>query len=87
MKNKELRQTYQENLRDANTNFLERKLSESRSRDRPPISQMGRGAWIKKKSIPDKDVTIIDGVEDQYPPARRCHGTVQKGKCKLDNIC
>ena len=87
MKNKELRQIYQENLRDTNTNFLERKLSESRSRERPPVSQMGRGAWIKKKSIPDKDVTIIDGVEDQYPPARRCHGTVQKGKCKLDNIC
>ena len=74
-----LRNEYQ---RDSNRNPLELKLSTSGNREKQLMSQMGRGGWIKKRSVPDRNVPIIDGVEDQYPPARRCHGAVQKGKCK-----
>ena len=43
-------------------------------------SQMGRGAWIKRKALPDQEIS--NELEDQYPQARRCHGAIQKGKCK-----
>ena len=38
---------------------------------------MGRGGWIKVKTVPDPTVSTE---VDQHPPPRRCHGAVQKGK-------
>ena len=41
-------------------------------------SQMGRGGWTKRRALPD----ICQKSDSQYPTARRCHGLVQRGKCK-----
>ena len=86
MNNQPKHQIRNEYQRDVSRNPLELKLSTSSNREKRPESQMGRGGWIKKRSIPDRNVPIVDGVEDQYPPARRCHGAVQKGKCKYQSL-
>ena len=40
-------------------------------------SQMGRGGWIKTKTVPDP---TVPAEMNQHPPPRRCHGAVQQGR-------
>ena len=73
--------TFDTKIKNVPTESLWSKVSTNNSSSSRSKSQMGRGGWVKKKALPDPNAPITNGIEDQYPPARRCHGSVQKGKC------